>query len=290
MPELVAHASATSFGIRDSRPANGAPDAASAPGRDPQPVAARTVSVLVDPLLLLVLALVAVIAAAVHSALGFGSGPLLVPVLLVVFEPPVAVLAAVLVGMVVNVLQLATEGRRPHVPVRRLLPLWLGAPPGCVAGALLANRLSATVLAAAIAFALVASAVTLLFSPSAGFRLSRARMTAAGALTGASAALTGIFGPLLGVILVAAGMTGKPLRDGLGASFLVIGAMTAAASLSVSAQWSALAVAGTLTAPAACGYLLGRRGARWLDPVTQRRAVLLAVLAGAALALLSAAG
>ncbi len=245
---------------------------------------------LVDPQLLLVLALVAVVAAAVHSALGFGSGPLLVPILLVAFDPPVAVLAAVVVGMVVNVLQLATEGRRPDVPVRRLLPLWLGAPPGCVGGALLADRMSATVLAVAIATALLASAATLLFSPSAGLRLSPARMTVAGALTGASAALTGIFGPLLGVVLVAAGETGRSLRDGLGASFLVIGAVAVAASLSVSAQWSALAVAAMLTPPAVGGYLLGRRSARWLDPVTQRRAVLLAVLTGAALALVSAAG
>lgn len=243
-----------------------------------------------DALLLITLALVTVAAAAVHSALGFGSGPLLVPVLLVAFDPAVAVVSAVLIGMVVNVLQLATEGRPPHVPVRRLVPLWLGAPIGCLGGALLADQISATVLAVVIALALILSAATLFLSPSAGFAVSPLRMAGAGVATGASAALTGIFGPLLGVILVGAGESGKSLRDGLGASFLVIGAVAVVASLAVSARWFAVAVAGALILPATVGYLIGRRSAGWLGPVAQRRAVLAAVLAGAALALVSAAG
>ncbi len=235
-----------------------------------------------DPLVLIVLALVTVAAAAVHSALGFGSGPLLIPAVLLAFDPAVAVVSAVLVGMVVNVLQLATEGRRPRVAVRRLAPLWLGAPFGCVAGALLADRTPAGVLAVAIAVALALSAVTLFLSPSSAVAVSPPRMAAAGVLTGASAALTGIFGPLLGVVLVAAGESGRALRDGLGASFLVIGAIAVTASLAVSAQWSALVLAGALTLPAAAGYSIGRRGVGWLSPVRQRRAVLLAVVAGAA--------
>lgn len=147
------------------------------------------------PLVLVVLALVTIVAATVHSALGFGSGPLLVPVLLLAFDPAVAVVAAVLVGMVVNVLQLATESRSPHVPVRRLTPLWLGAPFGSLARALLADRTPATVLAVAIAVALILSAATLFVSPSSGLTASPPRMAAAGVATGASAALTGIFGP-----------------------------------------------------------------------------------------------
>lgn len=243
-----------------------------------------------DPLLLVLLATVTVAAAAVHSALGFGSGPLLVPVLLFAFDPAVAVLSAVLVGMVVNVLQLGTEGRRPRVPVRRLLPLWSGAAPGCVAGAVLAGEISATALAVIVAIALIVSATTLFFSPSAGLAISPPAMAVAGTVTGASAALTGIFGPLLGVVLVAAGERETRLRDGLGASFLVVGAVAVVASLAVSSEWSAFAIAGMLTPPAVAGYLIGRRGARWLEPVKQRRAVLLAVLTGAAVALARAAG
>jgi uncharacterized membrane protein YfcA len=246
--------------------------------------------VLEDPVLLVALAGVTVVAAVIHAALGFGSGPLLVPVLLLAFEPAVAVLSAVLVGMVVNVLQLVTEGRRPQVPVRRLLPLWAGALPGCAAGALVAGRISATTLALILAVALILSAASLFFSPADGIAISGRQMAIAGAVTGASAALTGILGPLLGVVLVAAGEHGRRLRDGLGASFLVVGGLAVATSLVLSGAWSAFAVAGTLSMPAAAGYLLGRRGAGLLGPVTQRRAVLLAVLTGAALALARAGG
>lgn len=243
-----------------------------------------------DTSLLLGLALVTVVAAAVHSALGFGSGPLLVPVLLFAFDPSVAVLSAVLVGMVVNLLQLTTEGRRPSVPARRLLPLWLGAVPGCVAGALLLPEMPVAVLSVVIAVALLLSAASLFFTASVTFGTAPPARLLAGAMTGASAALTGIFGPLLGVILIAGGERGQPLRDGLGASFLVVGATAVVASLAVTGAWSAFAVAGALIVPAALGYALGRRGAGLLSPVRQRRAVLLAVLAGAIVSLARVAG
>lgn len=70
----------------------------------------------------------------------------------------------------------------------------------------------------------------------------------------------------------------------------MIGAVAVIASLAVSAQWSALAVAGALTLPAVAGYMIGRGTARWLSTDRQRRAVLVAVLGGAALALARAAG
>ncbi len=237
----------------------------------------------------LALAGATVIAAAIHSALGFGSGPLLVPVLLAVVEPAVAVIVAVLVGVAVNVLQLLTERRRPHVAVSRLAPLWVAALPGCVVGALAAGEISSTALALVVAVALILSATSLFFHPASAVRMPAAAMVVAGVITGASAALTGIFGPLLGVVLVAAGERGSALRDGLGASFLVVGTAAVVCSLAVTAAWSAFAVAGALLVPAAAGYLVGRRGAGRLAPGTQRRAVLVAVLAGAGLALVSAA-
>ncbi|CAA9479346.1 MAG: hypothetical protein AVDCRST_MAG69-675 [uncultured Solirubrobacteraceae bacterium] len=237
----------------------------------------------------ILLAGVTVVAAAVHAALGFGSGPLTVPVLLTVVEPTIAVVVAVLIGMAVNVMQLLTERRRPHVAVRRLLPLWLAALPGCVAGAVLAGTIPATALAMIVALLLILSATTLFVHPASAIRLPPPVMALAGLVTGASAALTGIFGPLLGVVLVAAGERGATLRDGLGASFLVIGTAAVIASLAVTGASSAFAVAAVLLLPAGAGYVLGRRGARRLAPRTQRRAVLLAVLTGAGFALARAA-
>lgn len=168
-----------------------------------------------DPLLLLILVAVTVGAAAVHSAIGFGSGPLMAPVLLLAFDPP----AAVLVGMVVNFLQLSAERRLPRVPVGRLMPLWLGALPGCLIGALLVEEVSTTVLAAMVAGVLIVTAAGLFSSPSTVIPTPPSAMAAAGAMAGASAALTGIFGPLLSVVLVAGGEGKDELRDGVGASF-----------------------------------------------------------------------
>lgn len=232
---------------------------------------------------------VTVIAAAVHAALGFGSGPLMVPVLLAVVEPAVAVVAAILVGIAVNVLQLIAERRRPQVAVRKLVPLWLAAVPGGVAGALAAGALSSTALAVVVAAVLMLSAMTLFLHPAPSIRLPAAAMAGAGVVAGATAALTGIFGPLLGVVLVAAGERGAALRDGLGASFLVVGTTTIVISLFLTGAWSGFPVAGALLLPAVVGYLIGRRGAGRLAPGAQRRAVLVAVLTGAGFALVRAA-
>ena len=246
-------------------------------------------AVTVEPTLLIALAATCALAAAVHSALGFGSGPLLGPVALQAFEPGTAVAFAVLVGLAVNGLQLSTErGSGSQVPYRRLAPLWVGALPGCVAGAMLAGEIAPTALALAVAAMLVISAATLFFSPSAVLGLSPFALAVAGLFTGASAALTGIFGPLLGVVLVAIGQRGGALRDGLGASFLLIGAAAVTASLVLEPQWTSATAFAALLPAAVAGYLVGRRGARRLGPVLQRRAVLIAVLAGALLALAQA--
>lgn len=239
----------------------------------------------IEPQLLVVLALVTVLAAAVHSALGFGSGPLLVPVLLLVADPAIAVVTAVLVGMAVNVLALATEGRRPSVPARHLSPLWVAALPGCAAGSALVEAIPVEALAATVSVLLVLSATPLFLSPSLALPLPPSAMAVAGTVTGASAALTGVFGPLLAVFLVAAGERGAALRDSLGVSFLVVGAAAVTASLAITASWAGLWLAAALLAPAAAGYVLGRRAAQRLAPPVQRRAVLVAVLTGAGIAL-----
>ncbi len=232
---------------------------------------------------------VTLLAGAVHSALGFGSGPLLVPVLLVQYEPAVAVVCALLVGMGVNLLQLVAERRHPRISVRRLRVLWIGAAPGCLAGALLAGELDATTLSVVVAVALVVSAIALILTPSRSITLPPAAMAVAGVATGASAALTGIFGPILGMILMAAGLREEELRDGLGASFLIVGAIAVCASLILTGEWSGLTLAGALMVPAAAGQVLGRRIAGRMQPRQQRRAVLLAVLMAAGVALARAA-
>ena len=234
---------------------------------------------------LLTLVLVALAASSLHAAVGFGSGPLLVPALLFFVEPATAVLTAVAVGMEVNALQLAAEGRRPRIAARRLLPVWLAAPPGALAGALVADQLDRSTLSLVVAVALLGCAAAALVAPPA---LPRAGLAAGGALAGLSAALTGVFGPILGVLLLAAGCRGDALRDGIGASFLVVGACAIAAALATGAAWPAPELALALAVPAAAGHALGRRAAGRLSASAQRAGVLATVAVGSLAALAGA--
>jgi hypothetical protein len=152
-------------------------------------------------------------ACALHAAVGFGSGPLLMPLLLTLTTSARAVVAAVGVGMVVNVLQLVAERRRPRPPLRTLWPLLAAALPGAALGALVADRLDHRAVAVALAVALLACGVALIAAPR---RLPPPALAAGGAVAGFSAALTGVFGPALGVMVIATGGRGDALRDGIG--------------------------------------------------------------------------
>lgn len=224
---------------------------------------------------------VALLATAIHAAVGFGSGPLLVPALLLVAAPSTALVAAVLVGMAVNVLQLVAERRRPRIPVRRLAPLWLAAPPATLAGAALATELSSGARAAAVAVVLLACAAAAL-APTP--RATAPVLALGGALAGFAAALTGIFGPLLGALLLAAGSRGDALRDAIGVSFLVVGTCAVAATLARAPDTDGLLLAAALLLPAAAGHALGRRAFRRLDQTAHRTTVVATMLAGVGMA------
>ncbi|WP_027006137.1 TSUP family transporter [Conexibacter woesei] len=224
-------------------------------------------------------------ACALHATVGFGSGPLLMPLLLALTTPARAVVAAVGVGvgMVVNGLQLGAERRRPQLPVRRLWPLLASAVPGAALGALVAGRLDHRAVAVALAIALLISGAALVAAP---HRLAPGVLAGGGIVAGFSAALTGVFGPVLGVMVTGAGCRGDALRDGIGASFLVVGTCAIAATLAVSGGATGLLLAVALTPPAAAGHAVGRGGFARLTERTHRAAVLGAVAAGCAAALL----
>jgi uncharacterized membrane protein YfcA len=234
---------------------------------------------------LLLIVLVTLVASCLHAAVGFGSGPLLVPALLLFVDPGTAIVAAVAVGMQVNALQLAAEGRRPRIATRRLMPIWLAAPPGALAGALIAERLDRSTLSLIVAVALLACAAAALAAPRA---LPRAALAAGGALAGLSAALTGVFGPVLGLLLLAAGLRGDALRDSIGASFLVVGACAVAAASAVGAAWPRPELAAVLIVSAAAGHALGRRAAGRLSAGAHRAGVLATVSVGSLIALAGA--
>jgi uncharacterized membrane protein YfcA len=233
-----------------------------------------------------VLALVAltVAACALHGAVGFGSGPLLMPLLLALTTPARAVVVAVGVGMVVNALALGAEHRRPRPPLRTLAPVLVAAVPGAALGALVAGELQRQTVSVALAVALLACGGLLVVKPQ---RLPAPLLAIGGAVAGCSAALTGVFGPALGVLVTGTGARGDALRDGIGASFLVIGTCAIAATVVVAPDAAAtgLVLVAALAVPAGAGHDIGRRGFRHLTDRTHRAAVLGAVVVGCAAAL-----
>jgi uncharacterized membrane protein YfcA len=235
-----------------------------------------------DLLTLTLLAVVALAACTCHGAVGFGSGPLLVPVLLLVTEPTAAVAAALFVGISVNVLQFIAERRRPWAPARRLRKLWLTALPAAGAGALVAGELDSRLQAALVLIAVAGSGAALLLPVG---PLPTGALAPGGVLAGFCAALTGVFGPLLGAFATAAGYRGDDLRDGIGASFVVVGTTALAATLVRPGAAGGLALGAAMLAPAVAGHALGRRTYVRLGPAGHRRAVLAAVAVGGGTAL-----
>jgi uncharacterized protein len=84
--------------------------------------------------------------AALQSATGFGFALVSAPLLFAAAEPGEAVGLLILLGLVVNLMTLGTEGRRPQPLVRESLTMLAWAVPGVFAGALALRALDKTAL------------------------------------------------------------------------------------------------------------------------------------------------
>ncbi len=86
---------------------------------------------------IILVAAVLVLSAALQTATGFGFAILSAPVLAALLGPELAVSTIVATGVVVDVLVLAADGRRPQPRVSDVLSLGAWSLPGLLAGALL---------------------------------------------------------------------------------------------------------------------------------------------------------
>lgn len=101
------------------------------------------------------IAAVLVVSAALQTSTGFGFALLSAPVLAVLVGPVEAVSTIVATGVVVDVLVLVGDGRRPQPRRRDVLALGAWSVPGLVAGALLLRALPSTVLQLVVAGAVL---------------------------------------------------------------------------------------------------------------------------------------
>ena len=211
----------------------------------------------------------------VQSATGFGFALIVAPALTAALGPFVAVPTATVLGIVVNGLTLAGEGRRPAVLGRTATILLVASVPGTALGALFLAHAPADAVRIVVA-AVVVGTVVLYVRTSEPLVPVRRSPVAAGVLAGALGATSAINGPPLVLHLRRIGAAAAESRDTLAFFFLVSGAVTLGALAVVGALRIHSAIVG-LALCAAAGQALGRL----LFPrlIAHREAATLGVLA-----------
>ena len=208
--------------------------------------------------LALVLALAAVaVGGLVQSATGFGFALIVAPALTATLGPFEAVPTATVLGIVVNGLTLAGEGRRPAVLRRTAWWLLAASVPGTVLGALFLDWASADVVRILVAVVVVATVAVYATTPPGHPDGRGASPVGPGLLAGALGATSAINGPPLVLHLRRIGATAPQARDTLAFFFLVSGAITLVALAAVGALRIASEIVGLLVC-AAAGQGLGR--------------------------------
>ena len=106
------------------------------------------------------LAAVAVAAgAALQSATGFGFSVIAAPLVFAAVEPEEAVGLMIVLGTLVNVLTLVTEGRRPQPVASESALILAAAVPGAIAGVAVLRALDALALQVAVSVGVLATLV-----------------------------------------------------------------------------------------------------------------------------------
>jgi uncharacterized membrane protein YfcA len=232
--------------------------------------------------------------AALQSATGFGFALVSAPLLFALLGPQQAVTAGVLVGVELNLLTLAGEGRRPRVRRGDALALVGWALPGLVLGALALRALPDRALSLIVAAAVLGGLVLRLRARRPGARVAataralppRPWRAAAGASSGALATATSLSGPPLVFFLLSRGASPAQMRDTLAAVFIAL-SLLAAPLLLATGTFQLPAAVGVLLAAGGAGQLLGRRAFAWLAAERYEAAVLAVLAATAAVALVT---
>jgi hypothetical protein len=172
------------------------------------------------------LALVAagtLVAACVQATGGIGFALILTPVLFAVLPSVGAVVVATGLGLLLNVLVLFAERRRPSIAWNEIVPILVASAPGAVVGLLVLRTLPKPVLQVAVGLAVAAFGLVIL----------RGRLQVPadhgwvrlpiGFTTGILTTATGVSGPPVALWLSSRGLGGPKVRDSLGAFFLGLG-------------------------------------------------------------------
>jgi uncharacterized protein len=168
---------------------------------------------------------VAVLAgAALQSATGFGFALVSAPLLFAATEPEQAVALLILLGLIVNLMTLGTEGRRPQPLVRDSLVMLAWGIPGVVAGVFALRALDSASLQIAVTLGVFATlavrALAQRWSDAGAGRPPAWAAPAAGFASGALTTSTNTSGPPVVLYALARGATPVQTRDTLTVTFI----------------------------------------------------------------------
>jgi uncharacterized protein len=196
--------------------------------------------------------------AALQSATGFGFSVVAAPLVFAAVGPEEAVGLMLVLGTEVNLLTLATEGRRPRGVGREAALLVGFALPGAFVGVAALRGLDAVALQVAVSIGVVA---TLAARHLAGGRRTPGwTAPIAGGVAGALSTSTTTAGPPLLVYLLGRGLEPAQVRDTLTISFLglTVVSVLALAATGTSKAVPDLVLVAVLVPVVAAGHLAGR--------------------------------
>jgi uncharacterized protein len=162
--------------------------------------------------------------AALQSATGFGFALVAAPLLFAAAKPGEAVGLLILLGLVVNLMTLGTEGRRPQPLVRESLTMLAWALPGVFIGALALRVLDRTALQAGVTIGVFATLAVRALARRRGAQgpgaPPRWAAPATGFASGALTTSTNTSGPPVVLYMLARGATPVQTRDTLTVTFV----------------------------------------------------------------------
>ncbi len=205
-------------------------------------------------------------AACVQATTGLGFALVLSPVVFAVLSPAAAIITVTGLGLLLNLLVLLGEHRRPRVAWREVLPILVAVAPGAVGGMLLLRSLSKPVLQVGVGVVLLSGVLVGRIRASATKSDSVAIRLAIGLTTGVLTTSAGVSGPPIALWLTRTDLSPGEVRDSLSATFLAIGLIACVALIPVVARAH---IDPALVAPAmVCvvgGHALGRRAFARVD-------------------------
>jgi hypothetical protein len=232
----------------------------------------------------------ALLAATVQAATGLGFALIVTPVLFLEMSPASAIITTALLGILLNLLVLFAEPRRPSPVWGEVLPILAAAIPGAACGVVLLAGLPRAALQIFVGAAVIAAALSRTRKPARSrHRGARSRL-AVGYTVGALSTSTGITGPPLALWLAAQGLSPAQVRDSISAAFLGTGVI---AMLTILPVVSHARLQAATIAAAACGVLgghaIGSRLFARLPIARYEHALLLIVLAAGTASLVAGA-